>query len=142
MAGDREPYDSFGNGSGMRVSPVAWANETLEEVEEYAKMSSNVTHSHPEGIKGAQVVAASVFLARRGKSKDLIWEYAANYGCDRDRKLIEFGPSYRFSSRTLTSVPEAIICFLESEDFESSIKNAIWLGSDSDTQAAITGSLA
>lgn len=140
---DIGPYNSWGNGSAMRVSPVAWAFDTLSEVEEYAKISAAVTHNHPEGVKGAQATAACIFLARKGKSKNEIREYIeSNYGYDLDRSLDEIRPNYRFNESCQETVPEAIIAFLESVDFEDAIRNAISLGGDSDTLAAITGSIA
>lgn len=127
----------------MRVSPVAWAFNSLEEVERYARASAEVTHDHPEGVAGACSVAAAIFLARTGADKAAIRKHVeGTYDYDLGRRLADFGPSYRFSSRALTSVPEAIIAFMESKDFESAIRNTIWLGGDCDTQAAIAGSIA
>lgn len=143
MADSSAPYNSWGNGSAMRVSPVAWAFNTLEEVEKYAEISSAVTHDHPEGIKGAKATAASIFLARKGKTKTEIKEYIENtFGYDLGRTLNEIRPVYRFNESCQETVPQAIIAFLESTDFEDAIRNAISLGGDSDTLAAITGSIA
>lgn len=140
---DKSPYNSWGNGSAMRVSPVAWMFDTLSEVEEFAEASAAVTHNHPEGIKGAQATATAIFLARKGKSKDDIKAYIEfKYGYDLNRTLDEIRPSYRFNESCQETVPEAIIAFLESVDFEDAIRNAISLGGDSDTLAAITGSIA
>lgn len=140
---DIEPYNSWGNGSAMRVSLVAWAFDSLSEVEHYAEISAAITHNHPEGIKGAQATAAAIFLARVGKSKDEIREYIiSKYGYNLSRTLEEIRPSYRFNESCQGTVPEAIIAFLESLDFEDAIRNAISLGGDSDTLAAITGSIA
>lgn len=138
------PYGSFGNGSAMRVSPVAWLYDDIEDVRKYAGMSSSVTHDHPEGIRGAMSVAEAVFMARKGASKkDIRSRMAGHYGYDMNRTLKGIKDAgYRFSSHAQTSVPEAIIAFLESEDFESAIRNAIWLGGDCDTQAAIAGAIA
>lgn len=137
------PYNSWGNGSAMRVSSVAWAFETLSEVEQTAEITAATTHNHPEGIKGAQATAAAVFLARIGKSKEEIKAYIENeYGYDLSRNLDEIRPAYRFNESCQKTVPEAIIAFLESRDFEDAIRNAISLGGDSDTLAAITGSIA
>jgi ADP-ribosylglycohydrolase len=138
-----EPYGSFGNGSAMRVSPVAWWFNTLEEVEKGAEASAAVTHNHPEGIKGAQATAAAIFLARKGKDKAEIKEYIENhYGYDLSRTLDEIRPAYSFDSSCQKTVPEAITAFLESDGFEDAIRKAVSLGGDSDTLAAITGSIA
>jgi len=140
---DREPYNSWGNGSAMRISPCAWAYNTLDEVEKAAENCAAVTHNHPEGIKGAQATAAAIFLARKGKSKDEIRTYISEkYGYDFCRTLDEIRPTYRFNESCQETVPEAIIAFLESNDFEDAIRNAISIGGDSDTLAAITGSIA
>lgn len=142
-SGDIHPYNSWGNGSAMRVSPVAWVFDTLLEVEHYAEVSAAVTHNHPEGIKGAKATAAAIFLARKGKTKNDIKAYIeSEYGYDLNRTLDEIRPSYRFNESCQETVPEAIIAFLESIDFEDAIRNAISLGGDSDTLAAITGSIA
>lgn len=139
----REPYNSFGNGSAMRVSPVGWACDSLEETEHYAALSASVTHDHPEGIKGACATAAAIFLARDGAGRDAIRDYISfRYGYDLDRSLAEIRPSYRHKESCQESVPEAIIAFLESRSFEEAVRNAVWLGGDSDTQAAIAGSIA
>jgi len=140
---DREPYNSWGNGSAMRVSPVGWVFDSLEATENAAEVSVAVTHNHPEGIKGAQATAAAIFLARNGKSKKEIKDYIENrYGYDLSRTLDEIRPAYKFDVSCQGTVPEAIIAFLESADFEDAIRNAISLGGDSDTLAAITGSIA
>ena len=140
---DREPYNSWGNGSAMRVSPCAWYATTLAEVERLAEVSAAVTHHHPEGIKGAKAVAAAIHLARAGKSKIEIRDYVeSTYGYDLHRTLAEIRPRYKFDSSARGSVPEAIIAFLESTDFEDAIRNAVSLGGDADTQAAISGSVA
>lgn len=139
----REPYNSWGNGSAMRVSPCGWTCKTLEETERVAEISAAVTHNHPEGIKGAQATAAAIFLARAGSNKDSIKAYIeGEYGYDLSRTLDEIRPVYRFNESCQETVPEAIIAFLESTDFEDAIRNAISLGGDSDTLAAITGSIA
>ena len=140
---DPKPYDSYANGSAMRVSPVAWYFDDLQTVEKYAEITSRVTHDHPEGIKGAQATAAAVFLARTGKSKSDIKSYiSVRYGYDLNRTCDEIRPYYSFEVSCQKSVPEAIIAFLEAEDFEDAIRNAISLGGDSDTIAAITGAIA
>ncbi|GHT49908.1 hypothetical protein AGMMS49982_04240 [Bacteroidia bacterium] len=138
-----KPYNSFGNGSGMRVSPVGWFCATLEDTLGEAKRSAEVTHNHPEGIKGAQAIAAAVFLARTGKSKEEIKQYiATTFEYNLNRTCDEIRPNYRFDSSCQGSVPEAIIAFLESTDFETAIRYAVSLGGDSDTIAAMTGSIA
>ena len=142
MSDDGKPYGSYGNGSAMRVSPVAWAVDTLEEVETLAKWSAEVTHDHPEGIKGAQAIASAIFLARTGADKDEIRAYIeANY-YDLDFSLEEIRPNYGFDVTCQGSVPQAIVCFLESTDFEDTIRNAVSLGGDCDTQAAMAGAIA
>ena len=138
-----EPYNSYGNGSAMRVSAVAWLFDSLEQVEEYALISARVTHNHPEGIKGAKATAAAIFMARTGKSKADIkqyveWKYDYNLG----RTLDEIRPAYHHVESCQETVPEAIIAFLESLDFEDAVRKAVSLGGDSDTLTAITGSIA
>lgn len=143
LTDDTSPYNSWGNGSAMRVSPVAWAFNTLSEVEEYAEICAAVTHNHPEGIKGARATAAAIFLARTGATREEIREYIEKqYGYDLSRTLDVIRPNYRFDESCQGTVPEAIIAFLESVSFEDAIRNAISLGGDSDTLAAITGSIA
>lgn len=143
MDDNPQPYNSWGNGSAMRVSPVGWAFETLEETLAVAKESAEVTHNHPEGIKGAQAVAAAIYLARTGKSKQEIKEYVMNvFGYDLNRTCDEIRPYYRFDVSCQGSVPEAIIAFLDSSDVENAIRLAVSLGGDSDTQACIAGSIA
>ena len=137
------PYDSFGNGSAMRVSPIAWFYDSLEDVENAAALSARVTHNHPEGIKGAQATAAAIFLARTGYEKCDIQQYITErFGYDLEQNCDEIRPGYRFNETCQETVPQAIIAFLESKDFEDAIRNAISLGGDSDTLAAITGSIA
>ncbi len=127
----------------MRVSPVAWAFNTLEEVEEAAAVSAAVTHNHPEGIRGARATAACIFWARQGRTKPEIREACeGRYGYDLQKILDEIRPDYKFDESCQGTVPQAIIAFLESDDFEDAIRNAISLGGDSDTLAAITGSIA
>ena len=138
-----DSYGSWGNGSAMRVSPVGWWFDSLDETEKAASISAAVTHDHPEGIKGAQSTAAAIFLLRNGKTKEEIKTYIENrYNYDLSRQLEEIRPSYKYDISCQGTVPEAIIAFLESCDFEDAIRNAISLGGDSDTLAAITGSIA
>jgi len=143
MSDNPQPYNSWGNGSAMRVSPCAWYGTTLAEVEQLAATSAAVTHNHPEGIKGAQAVAGATFLARKGASKAEIREYVANrYGYDLGFTLDEIRPFYEFDVSCQGSVPEAIVAFLESTDYKDAIRNAISIGGDSDTIAAICGAIA
>jgi ADP-ribosylglycohydrolase len=140
---DPQPYGSFGNGSAMRVSPVAWFYDNIHDVMDVALKTAEVTHNHPDGINGAQAVAAAIFLARTGSTKEEIKAFVEK-GCSYNlsRTLNGIRPGYLFDSSCGGSVPEAIIAFLESVDFEDSIRNAISLGGDTDTQAAIAGSIA
>ena len=140
---DPDPYGSWGNGSAMRVSPVAWVGESLEEVQELAKASSIVTHDHPEGIKGALATADAIYLARIGSSKAEIKDHVElRYGYNLSRTVDEIRPHYGFDVSCQGSVPESIICFLDACDYEDTIRNAISLGGDADTQAAIAGGIA
>lgn len=138
-----EPYNSWGNGSAMRVSPVSYAYENLEEVLCVAKITAEQTHNHPEGIKGVQATASAIFLARQGKTKQDIKDYIeTTFHYDLARTTDEIRPTYTFDVSCKGSVPEAIIAFLESTDFESAIRLAISLGGDSDTIACIAGGIA
>ena len=138
-----QPYNSFGNGSAMRVSPVGWAFDTLEETLVAAKRSAEVTHNHPEGIKGAQATAACIFWARKGKTKQQMKEYVeALFGYDLSRTCDEIRPTYQFEPSCQKTVPESIIAFLESTDYESAVRLAVSLGGDADTMGAITGGIA
>lgn len=137
-----EPYNSCGNGSAMRVSSTGWIAKTLTEAEEFAKITAEVTHNHPEGIKGAQAVAGAIFLAKVGESKEVIKEYIENNYYTLNFTLDEIRPTYDYEITCQKSVPQAIQAFLESTTFEDAIRNAISIGGDSDTVAAITGSIA
>lgn len=138
-----KPYNSWGNGSAMRVSPIGWVADDLDWVLEEAGRSAEVTHNHPSGIKGAQAVAACIFLARQGVSKSGINDYVEQkFSYNLHRSLAEIRPGYRFDVSCDGSVPEAIIAFLESSNFEDAIRKAISLGGDSDTIAAISGAIA
>ena len=140
---DPLPYNSFGNGSAMRVSPAGWLYHTLEDTLHAAALTAEVSHNHPEGIKGAQAIAASVFLARAGASKEEILIYAARaYGGIMFSKLDEIRPGYKFDVSCQGSVPEAIIAFYESEDYEDAIRKAVSIGGDSDTIACMAGAIA
>lgn len=137
------PYGSFGNGSAMRVSPIGWAFATLEETLAEAKRSAEVTHDHPEGIKGAQAAAAAIFMARNGTDKAGIKAYVEEqFGYRLSRTLDEIRPRYHHVETCQETVPEAITAFLESESFEDAIRNAVSLGGDSDTLTCITGGIA
>lgn len=139
----RAPYNSLGNGSAMRVSPIGWYFNNIEKVLQEAKKSSEVTHNHPEGIKAAQSVASAIFLARNKASKNEIKSYIeSHFNYDLSKNYWDFQPTYKHDFTAQGSVPEAIICFLISENFEDAIRNAVALGGDSDTQAAIAGSIA
>ena len=138
-----QPYNSFGNGSAMRVSAVGCAYDTLEETLEKAKESADATHNHPEGIKGAQATAASIFLAKNGKSKEEIKDYiSGTFGYDLNRTCNQIRPEYKFDVTCQGSVPESIICFLESKDYEDCVRLAVSMGGDADTMGAIAGSIA
>jgi ADP-ribosylglycohydrolase len=140
---DEAPYNSWGNGSAMRVSPVGYAYDTIDEVLESAKQSAAVTHSHPEGIKGAQATAACIFLARKGKSKEQIREYVeGTFGYKLHRSVDAIRSTYAYDISCQGSVPESILCVLESKDFEHAVRLAISLGGDADTMACIAGGIA
>lgn len=136
------PYNSCGNGSAMRVCACGLIAVTLEEVLELAEASAEVTHNHPEGIKGAQATAAAIFLAKNRHSKEEIRNYIHNNFYPMDRTLDQIRENYEFEGTCQKSVPEAIIAFLESTDFEDAIRNTISLGGDADTMGAIAGSIA
>jgi len=136
-------YNSFGNGSAMRVSPVGFAFSSLDQVLREAEKSAAVTHNHPEGIKGAQAVAAAIFLARSGESKERIRKYVGDtFGYNLHQTLDKIRPHYGFNETCQGSVPQAIIAFLESTDYEDAIREAVSLGEDSDTPACMTGGIA
>lgn len=141
--GSREPYNSWGNGAAMRVSPVAFARSTLEDVLAEAKRSAEVTHDHPEGVRGAQATAAAVFLARQGESKDGIRRLVQErFGYDLSRTVDDIRPTYSFDESCQGTVPEAIIAFLDSSDYEETVRLAVSLGGDADTLACIAGGMA
>lgn len=138
-----EPYNSYGNGSAMRVSAAGWLYDSLEKTRTVAKATANVTHNHPEGIKGAEATASAIFMARNGSSKKEIKKYIENeFHYDLHRTLNEIRPGYHMDETCQKTVPEAIIAFLEAKDFEDAIRNAVSLGGDTDTLGAITGSIA
>lgn len=143
MSENPQPYDSWGNGSAMRVSPVGWYFNAMKKVLREAEKSAECTHSHPEGIKGAQSIAAAVFLARTGKSKKNIKEFVEEkFGYDLSRPYSEIKETYSFDASCQGTVPEALISFLESDDYEDALRKAVALGGDADTLGAITGSVA
>jgi ADP-ribosylglycohydrolase len=138
-----KPYNSLGNGSAMRVSPVAHAYDSEESVLMHAKKSAECTHNHPEGIKGAQATALTIYLARSGADKeDIRRRITERFEYDLERTVDSIRPDYRMNITCPGSVPEAIIAFLDSTDFEDAIRNAVSLGGDADTQAAIAGAIA
>ena len=138
-----EPYGSYGNGSAMRVSAAGWLYDTLEETRAAARLTAEVTHNHPEGIKGAECVATLIFLARTGKTKAEIRETAETvFGYDLSRTCDEIRPAYRHVESCQETVPEAITAFLEGEGFEDVIRTAVSLGGDCDTLTCIAGSIA
>ena len=138
-----QPYNSFGNGSAMRVSPCAWWSHNRKDVLKLAEQSAECTHNHPEGIKGAVCIADCIFHARiKGVSKGKIKAIAQEYGYDLDFTCDEIRQTNTFNETCQVTVPQAIVCFLESSDFESAIRLAVSIGGDSDTIAAITGSIA
>lgn len=138
-----KPYGSYGNGSAMRVSAAGWLYDSLERTREVARATAKVSHNHPEGIKGAEATASAIYMARDGASKEEIKKYIeSEFHYDLDRTLNQIRPSYHMDETCQKTVPEAIIAFLEAEDFEDAIRNAVSLGGDTDTLGAITGSIA
>lgn len=137
------PYNSWGNGSAMRTSPAGYAFATLDEVLAKAEYYAAFTHNHPEGIKGAQATAAAIFLARQGSSKEEIKSYVIEqFNYDLNKTIAEIRPDYEFDVSCQGTVPQSITAFLESENYEDAIRNAISIGGDSDTVACITGGIA
>lgn len=140
---DPQPYGSWGNGSAMRVSSLGWAFDSLEETERMAAASADVTHNHPEGIKGAQATAAAIFLARTGSTKEQIKAYIEErFGYDLGFTIEQIRPEYSHDVSCQGSVPQSIVAFLEARDYEQTVKLAISLGGDTDTMACIGGSIA
>ncbi len=139
--GRTEPYNSYGNGSAMRVSPVGWYADSLEECEKLAAATAQVTHNHPEGVKGAVAVAGAIYLARTGHSMEEIKAYIGNF-YKIDFTLDEIREDYGFFEICQKSVPQALEAFFESTSFEDAVRNAISIGGDSDTIAAMAGSVA
>ena len=147
---DPKPYNSFGNGAGMRISPVGWIAESEDDVKELSKIVTEVSHNHPEGIKGAEAVAMAVYLARIGKDKDYIRLRMQEYYpqlCDKSFTIANIHGRYGYDDAgswvtCQGSIPQALIAFLDSEGFEDAIRNAVCIGGDSDTIGAMTGSIA
>lgn len=140
---EMKPYKSFGNGSAMRVSPVGYAFDDMEIVLEESKKSAEVTHNHPEGIKGAQATALTILLARMGSTKEYIRKTIQDrFGYDLNRTCEDIRPLYAFDGTCQGTVPESIIAFLDSNSYEDAIRKAVSLGGDADTQACITGGIA
>lgn len=138
-----EPYGSFGNGAAMRVAPAGLLAKTLEQAQELSVRVTKVTHNHPEGIRGAAATASAVYLAKTGASNNEIRRYVTGtYGYDLSRTVDEIRPDYVFNETCQRTVPESLICALEAVDFEDAIRNAISIGGDSDTIAAIAGGIA
>ena len=139
----RQPYNSFGNGAAMRVSPVGFAFETIEKVLAWSERSAAVTHNHPEGIRGAQATAEAIYLVRRGQDKDQIRStLESQFSYDLSARLAEIRPTYHFDETCQGTVPQALAAFFESTSYEDAIRNAISLGGDADTLACITGGIA
>lgn len=141
IQGDTKPYGSLANGSAMRVSPVAWVAETMEECLTLAKASAEVTHDHPEGIAGAQALAGAIFLAKMGERKEVIRDFVSDY-YSLDFTLDGIREEYAFDVSCAGSVPQAIVAFLEATGYEDAIRNAVSIGGDSDTIACMTGAVA
>jgi ADP-ribosylglycohydrolase len=140
---DNQPYNSFGNGSAMRVSPVGFAYNSVDEVLLQAKRTAEVTHNHPEGIKGAQATALAIYMARTGQNKDAIRkEITERFSYDLNRTVDEIQPGYRFDVTCQGSVPESIVAFLDSSRWEDAVRKSISLGGDADTMACISGGIA
>jgi ADP-ribosylglycohydrolase len=140
---DPQPYNSWGNGSAMRVAAAGWLYHDLEQVRRMARLSAEVTHNHPEGIKGAEATAAAIFLARTGSTKAEIKAYIEeNFHYDLSRTCDEIRPGYRHVESCQETVPEAITAFLEGQSFEDVIRTAVSLGGDCDTLTCIAGSMA
>lgn len=140
---DPKPYGSYGNGSAMRVSAAGWLYDTLEETRRIARLSAEVTHNHPEGIKGAEAIASAIFMARMGRSKDEIKAFIVReYGYDLTRTCDEIRPGYHHVETCQQTVPEALTAFFEGEDFEDVVRTAVSLGGDCDTLTCIACSVA
>lgn len=143
LTDDPQPYGSYGNGSGMRVSAVGWFYDTIERTREVARWTAEITHNHPEGIKGAESTAAMIFMARKGASKEEIKRYVEDeFGYDLSRTLDEIRPTYQHVEDCMHTMPEAFTCFLEADSYEATLRNVMYIGGDTDTLCAIAGSIA
>lgn len=143
LSDDPKPYGSYGNGSGMRVSPAGWLYDSMERTREVARWTAEITHNHPEGIKGAESTAAAIFMARNGASQKEISDYIEKeFGYDLSRTLDEIRPNYHHVEDCMKTMPEAFECFLESESYESCLRNVMYIGGDTDTLCAIAGAIA
>ena len=140
---DMGAYNSWGNGSAMRVSAAGFAFDTIEQTMRAAQISAEVTHNHPEGIKGAQATAAAIFMARKGRSKNEIREYVSRFfGYDLSYTCEDIHGDYRFEASCQETVPQSIVAFIDSKDYEDAIRLTVSLGGDADTMGAITGAIA
>lgn len=143
LGDNREPYNSYGNGSAMRVSAAGWMYDSLEETLHAAKLSAEVTHNHPEGIKGAQATAAAIYMARTGKSKEEIRDYIENnFGYDLHKSMKDIVSRGHGEEICQVSVPQALVCFLLSDSYIDTVRKSVCIGGDSDTIACIAGSIA
>ena len=143
LSDDPEPYGSYGNGSGMRVSAAGWIYDTIERTREVARWTAEVTHNHPEGVKGAESVASAIFMARHGATQQEIKEYIEReFSYDLSRTLDEIRPGYHHVEDCMRTMPEAFECFLEADSYESCLRNVMYIGGDTDTLGAISGAIA
>lgn len=143
LSDDPEPYGSYGNGSAMRVSSAGWLYDTIERTREVARWTAEVSHNHPEGIKGAESAASSIFMARHGASKEEIRDYIiTEFGYDLSRTLDEIRPGYYHVEDCMRTMPEAFECFLEAGSYEDTLRNVMYIGGDTDTLGAIAGAIA
>lgn len=143
LSDDSKPYNSYGNGSAMRVSAAGWFGDSIERTREVARATAEVTHNHPEGIKGAECTAAVMYLARTGSSKEAIKEYAVKeFGYDISKSVDEMRPFHRHNESCMDALPKALISFFEGNSYEDVVRNAVSLGGDTDTIASIAGAIA
>lgn len=143
LSAKSEPYGSYGNGSGMRVSPVGWLYDSMERTREVARWTAEITHNHPEGIKGAESAAAAIFMARHHAAFEEISNYIEDeFGYDLSRTLDEIRPDYCHVEDCMKTMPEAFTCFLEAGSYEECIRNVMYIGGDTDTLGAIAGAIA
>ena len=143
QSSDPQPYNSWGNGAAMRVSPIGFAFNNKLDVLEQARKSAAITHNHPEGLKGAEAVALAIYLARAGHDKEEMEHELQNlFGYNLQRRLADIHDDYKYTYSSQGSVPECLIAFLDSEDYEDAIRKAISLGGNADAMANITGGIA